>query len=642
MANEFRVRKKLIVNGSGSTILDVQGSQGQLFSVTDSLSGSLFSVKDISGIPVIEAFSDDTVNIGTFNAEAIKVSGSFARITGSLFGTASFANNVVSSSYAATASVLLGSVVSASYADSASVAVSSSYAATASYVLGGASTITIQDEGSPQGSAGTINFVGAGVTATVGGGTATVTIPGAGGTTFPYTGSAIISGSLIVTGSVSATQGGFTGSLLGTASWAENAVTASYVQLAQTASYVIQAQTSSYVNPLVQDVQITGSVDVKFGNVNIRSNANFFQGTAINGTSNVSLIGVDSNNVIRIGNQGYNNVIEDDTDIWGGLTVSGSSLISGSLLVTNGITGSLYGTASWALNAITASYANNIIISGSINNVDYIDFNNTLTPLPATVEGRIFWDEDNGTLSLGMHSGQVLQQIGLEEYFYIKNQTGATLTNGAVIRSAGTLGSSGRILGDYMIADGTIPYYYTLGIATEDIIDGDDGYVTQFGAVRGVNTTGTSVGETWIDGDILWVSTTVLGGLTKVEPDSPNLKIQMAIVIKADANGTLFVRPNLGAFLTDLHNVNDFSTTSSYGDLLIKSGSTWFNSKQLTGSYGLTGSLRATTINATYLTASGNNYPTNPGTSSYFLQTDGVGNLSWNYVRSVLESVKLP
>ena len=93
MANEFRVRKKLIVNGSGSTILDVQGSQGQLFSITDSLSGSLFSVKDISGIPVMEAFSDDTVNIGTFNAEAIKVSGSFARITGSLLGTASYAVN---------------------------------------------------------------------------------------------------------------------------------------------------------------------------------------------------------------------------------------------------------------------------------------------------------------------------------------------------------------------------------------------------------------------------------------------------------------------------------------------------------------------------------------------------------------------
>jgi hypothetical protein len=46
---------------------------------------------------------------------------------------------------------------------------------------------------------------------------------GGGGTTFPYTGSAIISGSLIVTGSTISTLG-FTGSLQGTASFAQNSV----------------------------------------------------------------------------------------------------------------------------------------------------------------------------------------------------------------------------------------------------------------------------------------------------------------------------------------------------------------------------------------------------------------------------------
>lgn len=76
MANEFKVRKGLIVQGSGSNIFDVQGSQGQLFSITDSLSGSLFSVNDISGIPIMEVFSDNTIKLGTFNQEAIIVSGS--------------------------------------------------------------------------------------------------------------------------------------------------------------------------------------------------------------------------------------------------------------------------------------------------------------------------------------------------------------------------------------------------------------------------------------------------------------------------------------------------------------------------------------------------------------------------------------
>lgn len=95
MANEFKVKKGLIVQGSGSTLLDIQGSQGQLFSVTDSLEGSLFSVNDISGMPIMEVFSDDRVNLGTFNAEAIKVSGSTANITGSLFGTASYATTAL-------------------------------------------------------------------------------------------------------------------------------------------------------------------------------------------------------------------------------------------------------------------------------------------------------------------------------------------------------------------------------------------------------------------------------------------------------------------------------------------------------------------------------------------------------------------
>jgi hypothetical protein len=89
----------LIVNGSGSTIFDIQGSQGQLFSVTDQLSGSLFAVNDISGIPIMEVFSDDTVKLGTFNDEAIIVDGNTATIknldvTGNLNGNGSSLTNV--------------------------------------------------------------------------------------------------------------------------------------------------------------------------------------------------------------------------------------------------------------------------------------------------------------------------------------------------------------------------------------------------------------------------------------------------------------------------------------------------------------------------------------------------------------------
>ena len=61
---------------SGSTVLDVQGSQGQLFSVVDELSGSLMSVNDISGLPILEVFSDDRVVMGTYGAPGLTVLGS--------------------------------------------------------------------------------------------------------------------------------------------------------------------------------------------------------------------------------------------------------------------------------------------------------------------------------------------------------------------------------------------------------------------------------------------------------------------------------------------------------------------------------------------------------------------------------------
>ena len=51
--------------------LDIQGTQGQLFSVTDDLSGSIFAVSDISGVPIFDvnssgvSYFDGNVGIGT-------------------------------------------------------------------------------------------------------------------------------------------------------------------------------------------------------------------------------------------------------------------------------------------------------------------------------------------------------------------------------------------------------------------------------------------------------------------------------------------------------------------------------------------------------------------------------------------------
>ena len=46
--------------------LSFEGSAGQLFSITNDLTGTLFSVNDVSGIPSIEVDDDGTVRLAEF------------------------------------------------------------------------------------------------------------------------------------------------------------------------------------------------------------------------------------------------------------------------------------------------------------------------------------------------------------------------------------------------------------------------------------------------------------------------------------------------------------------------------------------------------------------------------------------------
>jgi hypothetical protein len=52
------------------------GNSGSLFSIVDSMSGSLMAVSDISGLPILEVFSDDRVVAGKYNSNALVVTGS--------------------------------------------------------------------------------------------------------------------------------------------------------------------------------------------------------------------------------------------------------------------------------------------------------------------------------------------------------------------------------------------------------------------------------------------------------------------------------------------------------------------------------------------------------------------------------------
>ena len=78
MANlkSTNITGSLNISGSGPTgsiVLNVTGSAGTLFIVDDVNSGSLFNVNSPVGLPVLEAFSDGTVNIGKYGSEGVKV-----------------------------------------------------------------------------------------------------------------------------------------------------------------------------------------------------------------------------------------------------------------------------------------------------------------------------------------------------------------------------------------------------------------------------------------------------------------------------------------------------------------------------------------------------------------------------------------
>jgi hypothetical protein len=168
------------------------------------------------------------------------------------------------------------------------------------------------------------------------------------------TGSLLVSGSTnvvgntIITGSLTVTNG-ITGSLHGTASWAENAITASYVLNAISASYADNttsasyAQTSSYANTFIVDGDITGS------------NA-LFTGTVTAQKLNVQTI--SSSVIYSSGSNIFGNSLSNTQIFTGSVGITGSLSVNNSLVILSNQTSSMSVlSASYANNATSASYA---------------------------------------------------------------------------------------------------------------------------------------------------------------------------------------------------------------------------------------------------------------------------------------------
>lgn len=240
-------------------------------------------------------------------------------------------------------------------------------------------------------------------------------------------------------------------------------------------------------------------------------------------------------------------------DIGSGLTLATDAGTAGQVLTsagagsvpvwsTNGA-GDVVGPASSTDNAIarfdstTGKLIQNSAVTiddaGNIISPDSVQFSGT-PPVTQPI-GTLWFDSSTDTLNLQQNA--ITQQIGEEIYVYGKASntiSGQTLLQ-AVVKT-GVVGASGVI--QFGVAgSGITDSGVFIGVATEDIATNGFGRITNFGIVHGINTTGSTYGETWADGDDIWYNPTT-GGLTKTKPSAPNIKVQLGTVINAGSGGS--------------------------------------------------------------------------------------------------------
>jgi hypothetical protein len=222
-------------------------------------------------------------------------------------------------------------------------------------------------------------------------------------------------------------------------------------------------------------------------------------------------------------------------------------------------------------------------MSGSINNVDNLNFYTTSSAAGAV--GRFVWNDGDGTLDLGLKGGNVTLEVGEQTFARVYNGEGTTLTKGEVVYISGSQGN--RILvkrADYSAEAGSSN---TLGFVAETIISGDEGFVITNGVFGKLNTVGLT------GGSLLYLSSS--GQYTETKTVAPQHTVILGYVERVHATvGSIYVKIDNGYELGELHNVLTNGATN--GDLLAYSGSVWTHRKQLSGSYGITGSLQATSF----------------------------------------------
>jgi hypothetical protein len=231
-------------------------------------------------------------------------------------------------------------------------------------------------------------------------------------------------------------------------------------------------------------------------------------------------------------------------------------------------------SADSSTDSITINSTGNYTNVDSIAYPDYINFD--ISPSLTTAStGGLYWDTDNGTLSLNLTSDTVISVGQTEHYPPVINNSGTNIDNGDLVMVTGVQG--GKLEISKAVTDGTVGFDYIIGFATRDILDNDDeGHVIKFGYINNVDTQSYPVGT------VLYANPTIPGKLTNAKPDAPAYRVPIAIVIVQGNNannGRILVRMTPASALGETDSNVKFSGIQN-DDLLVynSASSIWVNS----------------------------------------------------------------
>ena len=173
-------------------------------------------------------------------------------------------------------------------------------------------------------------------------------------------------------------------------------------------------------------------------------------------------------------------------------------------------------------------------------------------------------------------------------YLTVVNKTGDNLlaSDYKVMKVKNAQGQ--RLAVDYAQADSDANSADTIGIVFENINNNQTGKIVTIGELTGLNTTGSLQGETWIEGDVIYLSPFNEGEITNIKPTAPSHLVTLGYVIYAHANnGKIYVKCDNGYEIGELHNVYAPSPNNNDG-IFWSSGTTRYENKSIATALGYT------------------------------------------------------